>query len=146
MSGLSDFLNPILPEEQEIYVSDRFVQHDEEGNVVMGPDGKPIPRLFRVRALTQAENDEITKRATRTTVVKGQKVSQLDGLEYGRRLVVTATVDPDFSNSALCQHYGTLDPLEVPGKMLLSGEYNKLMEAITALSGFGDPAEDEAKN
>lgn len=146
MSGLSDFLNPILPEEQEIYVSDRFVQHDEEGNVVMGRDGKPIPRLFRVRALTQAENDEITKRATRTTVVKGQKVSQLDGLEYGRRLVVTATVDPDFSNSALCQHYGTLDPLEVPGKMLLSGEYNKLMEAITALSGFGDPAEDEAKN
>ncbi|HIT02491.1 MAG TPA: phage portal protein [Candidatus Enterenecus merdae] len=146
MSGLSDFLNPILPEEQEVYISDRFVQHDEKGNVVKGPDGKPLLRAFRVRALTQAENDEITKRATRTTTVKGQKVSQLDSLDYGRRLVVAATVEPDFSNSALCQHFETLDPLEVPGRMLLSGEYNKLVDAITTLSGFGDNVEDEAKN
>ena len=38
--------------------------------------------------------------------------------------------------------YGTLDPLEVPGRMLLVGEYARLSQAILALSGLdGDPEE-----
>ena len=40
-----------------------------------------------------------------------------------------------------------MDPLEVPGKMLLAGEFARLQKEIAALSGFGaGDMEDDAKN
>lgn len=134
MSKLSAFLHPVTTsEEKEVVISNRF--QDE--------NGKPVP--FKIRALTQEENDRITKQATRQTKVNGQTVEKLDSVDFSRRMVVAATVEPDFQAKELCDAYGVLDPLLVPGKMLLSGEYAKLMNAITDLSGFGD-AGDEVKN
>ena len=136
MSKLSAFLHPVTAqEEKEVVISKRFV--DGQGN--------PVP--FRIRALTQEENDRITKQATRQVKANGQIVECLDNVEFSRRMVVAATVEPDFSSKEMCDAYGVLDPLLVPGKMLLSGEYGRLMAEITQLSGFGDDtAEDEAKN
>ena len=136
MSKLSAFLHPVTAqEEKEVVISKRFV--DGQGN--------PVP--FRIRALTQEENDRITKQATRQVKVNGQPVEKLDNVDFSRRMVVAATVEPDFSSKEMCDAYGVLDPLLVPGKMLLSGEYGRLMAEITQLSGFGDDtAEDEAKN
>lgn len=134
MSKLSAFLHPVTTsEEKEVVVSNRF--QDE--------NGRPVP--FKIRALTQEENDRITKQATRQTKVNGQTVEKLDSVDFSRRMVVSATVEPDFQAKELCDAYGVLDPLLVPGKMLLSGEYAKLLNAITDLSGFGG-AEDEVKN
>ena len=134
MSKLSTFLHPVaVSEEKEIVISKRF--QDEKGN--------PVP--FKIRALTQEENDIITKQATRRAKVNGQMVEQLDSTDFSRRVVVAATVEPDFRAKELCDAYGVLDPLMVPGKMLLSGEYAKLLRAITELSGFKD-MEDEVKN
>lgn len=134
MSNLSAFLHPVITsEEKEVIISDRF--QDE--------NGKPVP--FKIRALTQEQNDALIKQATRRVKVNGQPTEQLDSVDFSRRMVVAATVEPDFHNSELCQAYGVLDPLQVPGKMLLSGEYNKLLQAINDLSGFGD-AEGEVKN
>ena len=134
MSKLSIFLHPVaVSEEKEIVISKRF--QDEKGN--------PVP--FKIRALTQEENDTITKQATRRAKVNGQMVEQLDSTDFSRRMVVAATVEPDFRAKELCDAYGVLDPLMVPGKMLLSGEYAKLLRAITELSGFED-MEDEVKN
>lgn len=136
MSKLSAFLHPVTAqEEKEVVISKRFV--DGQGN--------PVP--FRIRSLTQEENDRITKQATRQVKVNGQPVEKLDNVDFSRRMVVAATVEPDFSSKEMCDAYGVLDPLLVPGKMLLSGEYGRLMAEITQLSGFGDDtAEDEAKN
>ena len=134
MSKLSTFLHPVaVSEEKEIVISKRF--QDEKGN--------PVP--FKIRALTQEENDTITKQATRRAKVNGQMVEQLDSTDFSRRMVVAAMVEPDFRAKELCDAYGVLDPLMVPGKMLLSGEYAKLLRAITELSGFED-MEDEVKN
>ena len=134
MSKLSAFLHPVTTsEEKEVVISNRF--QDENGH--------PVP--FKIRALTQEENDRITKQATRQTKVNGQTVEKLDSVDFSRRMVVSATVEPDFQAKELCDAYGVLDPLLVPGKMLLSGEYAKLLNAITDLSGFGG-AEDEVKN
>lgn len=134
MSKLSAFLHPVTTsEKKEVVISNRF--QDE--------NGRPVP--FKIRALTQEENDRITKQATRQTKVNGQTVEKLDSVDFSRRMVVAATIEPDFQAKELCDAYGVLDPLLVPGKMLLSGEYAKLMNAITDLSGFGD-AGDEVKN
>ena len=77
---------------------------------------------------------------------RGEK--ELDGSLLSRRIVVAATVEPDFTSEELCRAYGVLDPLEVPGKMLLAGEFKKLSEEIMRLSGFDDAEdlEEEAKN
>lgn len=138
MSRLSAFLHPAVTQETaEIVISKRFL--DEKG--------KPVP--FKVRSLTQEENDALIKRSTRTLKDRnGPARERLDNIEYTRRLVVAATVEPDFSSKELCDAYSVMDPLLVPGKMLLPGEYQKLTETIMELSGFNDAGavEDEAKN
>lgn len=133
MSTLSAFLKPVKTTiEKEVVISDRFV----------GDDGKPVP--FRVRAISQEENDALVRAATKTRNEGGQRVERLDSVEYAQRLIVAATVSPDFRAKDICEAYGVVSPLMVPGKMLLSGEYNRLMKAITELSEFDEAAQDEA--
>lgn len=133
MSKLSAFLHPVTTsEEKEVVISNRF--QDESG--------QPVP--FKIRALTQEENDAITRQATRRRKEGGQTIEQLDSVDFTRRMVVAATVEPDFSSKELCDGCGVLDPLLVPGKLLLSGEYARLVKEITKLSGFAEQ-EDEVK-
>ena len=129
MSTLSAFLKPVKTTiEKEVVISDRFV----------GDDGKPVP--FKVRAISQEENDALVRAATKTRNENGQRV---DSVEYAQRLIVAATVSPDFRAKDICEAYGVVSPMMVPGKMLLSGEYNRLMKAITELSEFDEAAQDE---
>ena len=131
MSKLSAFLHPVtVQEEKEILISQRF--QDEKG--------APVP--FKIRALTQEENDQIIKQATRQIRVNGQPLESLDTADYNRRVVVAGTVEPDFRAKEMCDAYGVLDPLLVPGKMLLAGEFSKLNREIAALSGFNSVEED----
>lgn len=135
MSALSAFLNPtVTSEEKEVIISKRFL--DEKG--------KPVP--FKIRALTQEENAACLKAATRNIKVKVGYQENLDSNEYNNRLIVAATVSPDFTSAEVCDHFGTKDPISVPGKMLLAGEFINLLSAIQELSGFEQSLDDEAKN
>lgn len=135
MNNLNAFLNPAAPAgKQEVVISKRF----------MAEDGSPAP--FVIRPISQEENDKLIRQSTRRVKVNGQLVEQLDSTEYGRRVVVAATVEPNFASEEMCRAYGTMDPLEVPGKMLLVGEYGKLSRAVMELSGMEDDPEEQAKN
>ena len=136
MSNLSAFLKPAyLREEKEIVISKRFL--DEKGN----------PAPFKIRSVSQEENEQITKASRRQRKVGSMVQEHLDSIEYGRRLVVTGTMVPDFRAKEMCEAYGTLDPMQVPGKMLTAGEFAALLDAISVLSGFAaESPEDEAKN
>ena len=128
MSALSAFLHPAVPtEEKELVISKRF----------LGADGKPVP--FKIRALTQEENSSLLK-------VGQQWQDEMDANEYSSRMIVAATVFPDFHSAELCENYNTKDPVQVPGKMLLSGEFLKLITAINELSGLDEGPDEEAKN
>lgn len=138
MGVLSAFLHPEpMDITKEIIISDRFKE-----------DGKPVP--FKIRTISQAENDALVKKAQKVDMVRGRRIQYQDDQKYTNSLIVACTVQPDFRDAELCQAYGTLDPLEVPGKMLLSGETAKLVEAIMTLNGFTiqspEEEEDEAKN
>ena len=149
MSKLYDFLHPIsVVEEKEVIVSRRFVQRDDKGEPILDKNGDMIPKPFKVKAISQAENDALVKAATVTYQDRtGAKVKDFDRQKYVRSLIVAATVEPDFRDKELCEGFGTLNPEEVPGKMLLAGEFQKLADAISELSGFDDDsAEEEAKN
>lgn len=135
MNKLSAFLHPAQTEEtREVIISNRF--RDE--------DGKPVP--FRIRAVTQEQNDALTRKCRRVQTVNGQRQETLDTVQLNRELVVAATVEPDFSSAEVCDAYGTKIPAQVPGKMLLAGEYARLLKAIMELSGFTENLEEQAKN
>lgn len=135
MSALSAFLNPtVTTEEKEVIISKRF----------LGEDGKPVP--FKIRSLTQEENAAIIKAATRQKKVDGQWQDSIDANELSARTIVEATVFPDFRSAELCEKYGTKDPVQVPGKMLLAGEFGHLIDAVSKLSGFDKSLDEEAKN
>lgn len=135
MSALSAFLHPaVTREEKEVVISRRF----------LGEDGKPVP--FKIRSLTQEENAAIIKAATRQKKVDGQWQDSIDTNELSARTIVEATVFPDFRSAELCETYGTKDPVQVPGKMLLAGEFGRLIDAVSKLSGFDKSLDEEAKN
>lgn len=134
MKDLTAFLNPVKVEDKEVVISNRFLDADK----------KPAP--FVIRAITQAENDELVRRSTKTRKVNGQAVERLDEVEYSRRLVAAATVWPDFSDKELCDAYGVMNPLEVPGRMLLAGEFGRLSKEILELSELGKDLGETAKN
>ena len=92
MSNLNAFLHPVQGDEtREIIVSNRFLDEN----------GRPVP--FRIRALTQEENDAISKRSMR--LVKGGRrgEKELDSTEYASRIIAAATLEPDFSSEELCK-------------------------------------------
>ena len=135
MSALSAFLHPaVTREEKEIIISKRF----------LGEDGKPTP--FKIRSLTQEENAAIIKASTRQKKVDGQWQASIAANELSARTIVEATVFPDFRSAELCERYGTKDPVQVPGKMLLAGEFSRLIDAVSKLSGFDKSLDEEAKN
>jgi hypothetical protein len=135
MSVLSAFLHPITTtEEKEVVISKRFV--DNKGN--------PVP--FKIKAITQEENDALVRAATRVEEKNGRRVEYLDSVDYSHRLVVASTVSPNFADKELCDAYGVVSPLMVPGKMLLGGEFNRLMDAITKLSNMDVSLEGDVKN
>lgn len=136
MSNLSAFLHPVtMQEEKEVVISKRFL--DEDGN----------PAKFKIRSVTQDEADTLLKQSTRTMKKRDGSMEQtVDDQNFNRRLIVAATVMPDFRAKELCDAYGVLDPLLVPGKMLFSGEFSNLLREILDLSGLTDSVEDAAKN
>ena len=129
-------LPPVMEETKEAVITKR----------AKGPDGKPVP--FVLRAIDQETNDRLIRRAQRTSKVNGQTVRELDTEKYGRLLISACVLEPNFKDAELCAYYKTVDPLDVPGKMLSSGEYAKLMQEINSLNGFEDidGLEETAKN
>jgi len=135
MSNLEAFLHPVrVQETKEIIISNRFQQ-----------DGKTVP--FVIRALSEEESQKIREGCTRKTRNRtGGVSSEFDANAFSVKMLIAGTITPDFNSAELCSAYGTIDPMAVPGKMLLAGEYNKLSDAIAEFSGFGDDIEEQAKN
>lgn len=135
MSKLSAFLHPVRPvnEEQEVFISDRFV----------GEDGKPLK--FKIRALSQDENERLRKRCTHAKKVNGQLLEEFDSGEFASSVIVEATLFPDFRSKEICDGLGVIDPAKAPGAMLKSGEFARLSNAILKLSAFDDSPEGEAR-
>lgn len=139
MGVLKAFLNPVeIEDTKQVIISKRF----------RGEDGKPVP--FEIRAISQEENQRLSKKNTRAKMVNGQKVDVFNTEAYTNALVVACTVQPDFADAEMCKAYGCIDPENVPAKMLRAGEYAALVQEIMTFNGFDADSklreEEEAKN
>lgn len=141
MGDIKAFLQPpVMDETREVVISERF----------KGADGNPVP--FIIRSIDQETNEKLVKQATTRKKMNGQILQELNNDRYAKLLVSACVVEPDFSNADLCAYYKTVSPLDVPGRMLSVGEYNKLVKEIREMNGIVtsdeefDALEDEAKN
>ncbi|MEY8339076.1 hypothetical protein AALB16_13845 [Lachnospiraceae bacterium 62-35] len=141
MADIKAFLQPpVMNETKEVIISERF--KDEDGN--------PVP--FVVRVIDQETNAKLIRQAIKKSKINGRTVKELDETVYGNLLVVACTVEPNFKAAELCEYYKTVDPADVPGRMLSSGEYQKLVREINLLNDFvteekeQEELEEEAKN
>lgn len=140
MSNLDAFLHPVQEQEtKEVIISNRFQ--------TVNADGKTAPAPFVIRAISEEENQKIRRMCTRRFKDRsGMTATEFDTSAYSVRMVLAGTVTPDFSAAEMCEAYKTKDPMEVPGRMLKAGEYNRLSDAIAEFSGFDDDIEEQAKN
>lgn len=140
MGDLKAFMQPPVTDvTKDVVISERF--KDENGKV----------QPFTIRVINQEVNDNIKRQCSMPMKKNGVVVgSTLDTDKYTKMLLQACTVTPNFKAVELCDFYKTRDSLEVPGRMLTAGEYNKLMKEINRLNGFveneDETLKEEAKN
>ncbi|WP_438435404.1 phage tail assembly chaperone [Gorillibacterium sp. sgz500922] len=127
--------NPIA--EEDFIVSERYQK-----------DGVPVP--WKLRSMTEAENEECRKAATRRTKGRsGQQVVETSPEQYLANLAVASVVFPDLKNAELQRSYGVLGAEDLLRTMLLPGEYAALIQKVQDMNGFDkamDELVDEVKN
>lgn len=140
MSDLQAFFaqNVVSETTEDFVVSNRFKDKD----------GTPIP--WKIKTLTEGENEEIRKAATRTVKGKnGSRMLETNSEEYIGKLVVASVLYPDLRNADLQKSYGVMGADSLIKEMLRPGEYAALVQKIQEINGFDrDISEmvDEIKN
>ncbi|MUT67828.1 phage portal protein [Paenibacillus sp. NEAU-GSW1] len=140
MSDLSVFFAQNTASESTVKfaVSERFM--DKEGN----------PVSWELRSMTESENEECRKSATRKVKGKnGVYTSETNTDEYLAKLVVSSIHFPDLKNAELQKSYGVIGAETLLRKMLRPGEYAALVQQVQDINGFNQSINDladEVKN
>lgn len=139
MGNLSLFFaqNVVSELTEEVVISSRFKDKD----------GKAIP--WKLRSMTEEENEAIRKSAQRKIKEKGVVTIDTNSDEYLAKLVVTSVVFPDLKDAELQKSYGVLGADQLLRKMLLPGEYATLLQKVQSINGFDKDVNelaDEVKN
>ncbi|WP_130861431.1 phage tail assembly chaperone [Bacilliculturomica massiliensis] len=140
--SLKSFLkqSAILPENQKVVVSNRFV--DEDGK----------PEEWEIQPITATENDKLMEECMKRVAVagkRGQFTETMDRGKYMRYLAAACVVYPNLNDPEIQNSYGAMSAEELIGKMLFPGELTALLAAVNEMTGFDAPIEDkvdEAKN
>ena len=79
--------------------------------------------LFRIRPMSQRENEEIWKK------------SGEDEKRYESMVLAESVVFPDLKDALLQDSYGVAGAERLLGKLLLAGEYDRLRRAVEEING-----------
>ncbi|WP_276358408.1 phage tail assembly chaperone [Cohnella caldifontis] len=127
MSEFSAFFsqNAVLEQTEEFVVSERF----------RDPNGQPIP--WKLRTISESENEEIRKAATQMVRGKGgQRIPETKPEVYLAKVAAASVVYPDLKNAELQKSYGVIGAEDLLKKMLLAGEYAALVRKVETMNGF----------
>ncbi|GGG81798.1 MULTISPECIES: phage portal protein [Paenibacillus] len=135
MSDLSVFFaqNTGAEATEQFVVSERFKDKD----------GQPV--AWELRSMTEAENEECRKSATRKVKGKnGVYTPETNTDEYLAKLVVNSIHFPELKNAELQKSYGVLGAENLLRKMLRPGEYASLVQRVQDINGFNQSMNDLA--
>ncbi|MBG9788495.1 phage tail assembly chaperone [Brevibacillus laterosporus] len=136
MSDLSMFFaeNVNMNVTEEVFVSDRFKD----------VEGKPVK--WKVKAISEEENQEVRKRATvRKKIKKNQYAPEFDNELYNMELIAKSVIYPDLSNAELQKSYGVIGAEALIRKMLLPGEFGTLLKEVIAVNGYDQEVDEMAE-
>lgn len=97
-------------QEREVLLSDRLAE-----------DGGQM--LFRIRPMSQRENEDIWRRC-------GE-----DEKRYEGAVLAESVVFPDLKDAKLQNSYGVAGAERLLGRLLLAGEYERLRQAVEEING-----------
>ncbi|TKI67915.1 hypothetical protein FC756_12085 [Lysinibacillus mangiferihumi] len=108
---------------------------------------KRLGNSITIKALTGEDIDMIRDQAT-YPIKNGKKTElRVNEEEVSRLLIVKATIEPNFADRQLLEHFKAADAGDCIQKALLAGEIATLQNAILTLAGFNDEEEiEEVKN
>jgi len=119
---------------EEVVISDRF------------KDSSNQPIKWKMKTLTEHENEAIRKSATRQMKGKnGARIMETDQEDYVGKLAVASVVYPDLQNTELQASYGVMGADTLLKTMLLSGEYANLLVKVQEINGFDQDINDLAE-
>lgn len=124
MNSLAAFLHPAAVENKKIVISDRFKNQDGS------------PAEWEIRAVSETENGKLEKQYITTNRKTG--VQEFDRITYAHALAAAGVVFPDLTNAELQKAYGVVGETELLGKMLTVGEFAKLSQEVSGLSGLDE--------
>lgn len=127
MSEFSAFFaqNVVMEKTEEFVVSNRFKDQN----------GQPIS--WKLRTLSESENEEIRKSATQMVKGKGgQRFQETKPEVYLVKVASASIVYPDLKNAELQKSYGVIGAEDLLKKMLLAGEYAALVRKVETMNGF----------
>ena len=81
--------------------------------------------LFRIRPMSQRENEDIWRRC-------GEDMKR-----YEKMVLAESVVFPDLKDVNLQNSYGVAGAERLLGKLLLSGEYDRLRQVVEEINGGG---------
>lgn len=103
---------------------------------------------FTVKALSGEDIAKLREECTRYEIKGKERKAFIDDSELGLAMIVSATVNPNFKDKKLIEHYGAKTATQCVNKALTAGEITKLSDAVMTVSGLKDDAEEveEVKN
>lgn len=111
-------------------------------------EGQAIP--WQVRSITEEENSELRKSATKRIKGKGGSyTTEFNHEDYLAKMTVACVVYPNLKDVELQKSYDAVGAEVLLRKMLLPGEFSELLQKVQALNGFDKEMNeliDEVKN
>lgn len=151
MAGLSNFLaKNVIPANttEEFTLSNRFVEYDDDGNLLTDINGNPILAKFTIKALEPSKYMRIATGAVKVSKT-GMDLDDGGMTDTSLSLIIESLKVPDLYDRDLQNSYGVLTAVDLIDKMFTTSEIQILMEKINALhrgEGSFEDQVDEVKN
>lgn len=116
--------NVVSEQMEDFIVSERFKDKD----------GKSI--AWKLRSMTEEENEQCRKSATKREKKGGKYITETNPEEYIAKLVTASVLFPVLKDAALQKSYGVMGETALLKKMLLPGEYAALSMKVQEINGF----------
>lgn len=113
-------------------------------------DKNGVPVKWQFRAISEERNAELRKSCQKRVKVGNRIQVETDVDEYLYKLVAETVVFPNLKDAALQESWGVKGTTALLKKMLLPGEFGRVVQIVREVNGFDAEAFqeliDEAKN
>ena len=131
----------------EVYIGNILFPVAPEKIVYKTKSRNSVISLVNDEEISRIKTGSLTEYSFDENLKKYKKV--FDPREYALKLCAASTVYPDLKNAALQESYGVMGEERLLGKMLTGGEYERYLEKVQQINGYGkamNELKEEAKN